>query len=600
MLYTHLLYFLVAIFIFSTNTPAVKPVLPLLWTLTALAAVYWGFARLAVRMFARSATGVAGYFSSEKRLSFLSVLVFAGCVYFLDLKYYLSPLSVGGLLPVLADAGGLGCFFLLLALMWLAARPSYQRLFQCSYTRGAFVRLNIKANLPIVLPWLTLSLVFDGLLLLPVPGLEDVLRSSWGEFALFALFLVFLTFVFPPLVRTLWGCTPLPPGPLRERLLAFCRSQGFDTEVYVWPLFEGQTLTAGIMGIVPRLRYLLITPALLETLNEEELDSVLAHEIGHVRHRHVLLYVTLLLGFSLLAGAVAKPLPHLILSSDFFYCLLSHLSVPPDNVLSILASLPLLLLLLIYFRFVFGYFVRNFERQADAYVFQALNTGWPLIRAFEKIILFGGGSRKEKNWHHFGIGERIDFLQQCEHDRSLICRHNRGLRRHLIAYCVCIGLGTFALQQTDAGKLPEVYETKYAEAVLLQKARQEPGNSLWLVYLGDLLQNRQMEQQAIETYEKALTLTPMSAEINNNLAWLLITSQDKSLRNPERALTLAQTAVLLKERGFILDTLATAYWANGLIEEAVANQLKAIRLDPKNRAYYQRQIEKFQHQRWDE
>ena len=39
------------------------------------------------------------------------------------------------------------------------------------------------------------------------------------------------------------------------------------------------------------------------------------------------------------------------------------------------ATAPVLLLMLVYFRFVFGYFIRNFERQADAYVFRAVGTG---------------------------------------------------------------------------------------------------------------------------------------------------------------------------------------------------------------------------------
>ena len=600
MLYTNLLYFLVAIFVFSTNTPAARPALPLLWTLAALAAVYWGFYCLAIRMFNRSTAGVAGYFSVEKKLSFLAVLVFTVCIYLLDLKYYLKPLSLRGMLPVLTDAAGLGFFFLLLSMIWLAGRPSYQRLFQRSYSRRALAGANIKANLPIVLPWLTLSLVFDCLLLLPIPGLASILRSAWGELVLFALFLFFLTLVFPPLVRWLWGCTPLPPGPQRDRLLAFCRSQHFDTKMYIWPLFEGQVLTAGIMGIVPGLRYLLVTPALLETLNEEELDSVLAHEIGHVKHRHVLLYVLLFLGFSLLAGTAAKPLPHLILSNDFFYSLLAHLSLTPGSLLGVLAALPIFILLLIYFRFIFGYFVRHFERRADAHVFRAVGTGTPLIHAFEKILLFGGGSREEKNWHHFGIGERIDFLQRCEQDRSLIDRHGRRLRLHLIAYCACIALSVFFLQRIDIGNLSEGYEMKYAEAVLLQKVRQEPGNSLRLMHLGDFLQRHKMERRAIEAYEKALALTPLNAELNNNLAWLLVTAQDKDVRDPERALFLAQTAVLLKKSGYIFDTLATAYWANGLVEEAVITQMKAIRLDPKNKAFYQEQIEKFRQQRWGE
>lgn len=600
MLYNNLLYFLVVIFVFSTNTPAAKPALVPLVALAVFVLTAWGFARVASRMYARANTGPTAYFAVEKKLSILAVLVFVGYVYLLDLKYYLGPLSLGGRVPALVDIAGLGCFFLLLVLMWRAARHRYQQIVQRTYTSYAFVRSNFKANLPIVLPWLILSLLFDGLRAVPLPGVTALFRSPWGDIALYVLFLSFLVVVFPPLVRSLWGCTPLPPGPLRDRLQAFCRTQGFHSEIYFWPLFEGQVLTAGIMGIVPKLRYLMITPALLETLSEEELDSVLAHEIGHVKHLHLVLYIVLFLGFSLFAGAAAKTLPYLILSSDLFYRILPHLPFAPENLLGVLATVPLLLLMVLYFRFVFGAFIRNFERQADAYVFRALGTGWPLIRSFEKIALLSGGNRDEKNWHHFGIGERIDFLARCERDRSLVVRHDRKLRFALVGYCLCIGLATFALQRIDVDKLSEGYETKYAEAVLLQKVRQEPDNSLWWLYLGDFLQSRKLERKAVDAYEKALQLTPTSAEINNNLAWLLLTAQEKTLRNPERALALARTAVLLKERGFILDTLATAYWANGLIEEAVALEYRAIRLDPEHRVYFQGQIEKFRSQRWSD
>jgi Zn-dependent protease with chaperone function len=600
MLYNNLIYFLVVIFVFSTNTPAAKPPLPPILTLAAFVASAWGFSRIASRMFSRSASGSTAYFSVEKRLSILAVLVFMGFVYLLDLKYYLAPISLGGSLPVLADVAGLGCFFLLLVLMWRAARLRYQQIFQRSYSSWAFVWSNFKVNLPIILPWLTLSLVFDALLALPFPELVKALRSPWGDLVLFILFLFFLVLVFPPLVRSLWGCTPLPPGPLRDRVLTFCRAQGFHSEIYTWPLFEGQVLTAGIMGIVPKLRYLMVTPALLEILSEDELDSVLAHEIGHVKHLHLILYIALFLGFSLFAGAVAKPLPHLILSSDLFYGMLPRLPLAPENLLGLLVTAPLLLLLLIYFRFVFGYFIRNFERQADAFVFRALGSSQSLIRSFEKIALFSGGNRDEKNWHHFGIGERIDFLKRCEQDRNLVKQHGRKLRLSLFCYGVCIGLTLLVAHRFDVSNISEGYEIRYAEAVLLQKVRQEPDNSLWLMYLGDFLQSRKMERKAVDAYEKALQLTPKSAEINNNLAWLLVTAQDKTIRDPERALALARTAALLKENGYIIDTLATAYWANGLVEEAVAAQIKAIRLDPNNRAYYQNQLEKFRKQRWGE
>jgi len=597
MLYSNLLYFLVAIFVLSTNTPPHQPLIPPPWALAFFVMITWSFARLARRMFARAAIGPTRYFAVEKKLSILAVLVFMVFVYGLDLKYYLNPLSLGDRLPALADIAGLGCFFLLLTILWVKAKPRYEELFHCAYTSYGFVRSNIKANLPFVLPWLILSLLFDFLAILPFPALAELLRSPWGDLALFGMFLFFLVLAFPPLVRWLWGCTPLPPGPLRDRLVGFCRRQGFHSDILSWPLFEGQMLTAGIMGIVPKLRYLMISPALLEALSEDEIDSVLAHEIGHVKRLHLVLYIVLFLSFSLLAGALAALLPHFILANDLFYRLLPLLPVTAENLLGVLATVPLLLFMILYFRFLFGFFIRNFERQADAYVFKALGTSRPLIASFEKISLLSGNNREEKNWHHFGIGERIDFLRQCEQDRSRIRRHDRKLHVSLALYFMVVGLLLLTLHQVDAGKISAGYETKYAEAVLLEKARQEPENSLWLIYLGDFLQSRKMEKKAVDAYDRALKISPMNAEVNNNLAWLLLTAQDKSLRNPERALTLARTAVLLKEQGHVLDTLALAYWANGLTEEAVATELKALRLDPENRAYYEAQLERFQRRR---
>ncbi|MDY0390145.1 MAG: M48 family metalloprotease [Desulfobulbus oligotrophicus] len=600
MIYNNLFYFLVVIFTVSTNSAAAQPSFSVLWTLVLMVAVAWAYAQAASRLFARTGVSSSGYFSAEKRLSILAVAIFVAWVYLLDLKYYLEPLSFAGRLPVLVDIAGLGCFFLLMALMWRAARPRYQQIFQRQYTTMGFIWSNCKVNLPIVLPWLVLSLVFGGLQMLPFPELTEIFRSPWADLIFFVTFVIFLMLAFPPLVKVLWGCRPLPVGPLNDRLNAFSSRLGFSADIYLWPLFEGQVLTAAILGVVPKLRYLLITPALLEALTTDELNSVLAHEIGHVKHRHLLLYMALFLGFSLFAGAVVKHLPYLVLSSEVFYQLLAHIPAAPENVLGVAVAGPLLLLMLFYFRFVFGYFIRHFERQADAYVFQAMGTGWPLISAFEKIALLSGGNKEEKNWHHFGIGERIDFLQRSEHDRGLISRHAHKLHVALVVYGTVLAMAIMGLQQVDSSKLAKGYETRYAEAVLLQKARQEPENSLWLLYLGDFLQSRQLEQRAIHTYEEALKVTPMSAELNNNLAWLLLTAQDHALRNPRQALTLARTAALIKEHGYILDTLATACWANGLLEEAVSVQMKAIRLDPENRVYYQKQLERFRTQRYQE
>ncbi|NOQ46029.1 MAG: M48 family metalloprotease [Desulfobulbaceae bacterium] len=599
MIYNNLLFFLVVIFVFSTDTPPQEPWLSSFVALPLFFLVLYVFSRIAGKVYGRSGTAAsAGYFAAEKKLSVLAVILFTFTVYVLDLKYYLQALSLGGSLPVLENIAGLAVFFLLLSIMWLHGRTVYQVLFQCRYTGSGFVISNIKANMPIVLPWLVLSFVFDLLTALPFPGFQKILNAPWGDLILFGVFVVFLSLFFPPLVRRLWNCKPMPAGPMRRKIEDFCRQQGFSSEILYWPLFEGQVLTAGIMGIVPRFRYLLVTPALLAALGDEELDSVLAHEIGHVKKMHLVLYIVLFLGFSILAGAVIEPLPYLILGNDFFYRLLGWLHTSPDTLLAVLGVAPLLIFMVIYFRFIFGYFIRNFERQADLYVFKAQGTSHPLVSSFEKIAVLSGNIRDQKSWHHFGIGERVDFLEKCEHNRAIIRRHDQKVYLSLAGYFIFIAAIVFGLQQVDLDKLAAGYEVKYTEAVLQQKLRQEPGNSLWLLLLGDLMQGREMEKKAVDAYEQALALAPMSAEVNNNLAWMLLTAKDGSLRDPARALTLARSAALLKEEGYILDTLAMAFWANGLVQEAMAAEVKAARVDPSNRKYYQTQLEKFKRESW--
>ncbi len=601
MIYNNLIYFLVVIFVFSTSTTPQAPWLAPYYGLPLFAVLLFYFYRIAGRWYCGALQGASrAYFSAEKKLSILAVILFTASVFIFDLKYYLAPLSLGGSLPILENLAGLAVFFLFLSLMWLQARPAYQVLFHRRYTAVGFVLSNIKANLPIVLPWLVLSLVFDLLATLPSPRLQELLNSPWGNLILFLVFIVFLSLLFPPLVRRLWNCRPMEPGPLRTEIEQFCRSQDFSSEILYWPLFEGQVLTAGIMGMVPKFRYLLVTQALLSVLDREELESVLAHEIGHVKKYHLVLYLLLFLGFSLLVSALAEPLPTLMLGSDWFYWLLGRFPVSPEGLLIFLSAVSLLVMMVLYFRFLFGYFIRNFERQADLNVFKAQGTSLPLIRSFEKIAAMSGNIRDQKSWHHFGIGQRIDFLEKCERDRSNIKRHDRKVYVSLVAYFVLVGSLSWSMHSVDADRLARGYELRYAQAVLEQKLEKEPSNSLWLQLLGDLMQENKMEKKAIEAYEKALMLSPMKPDLANNMAWLLLTAKDKSLRDPVRALTLARLASTLKEQGHILDTLATALWANGQVEEAIRTEIKAARMDPDHVRYYQEQAEKFTAESWED
>lgn len=592
-MYTNLLLFLIAIFLFSVDGVPDTPFLTASVALPLLIILPLVYNQIAHRLFARNPGSTALYFKAEKILSVLALIFFAATLYLCDPKYYLTMLPLAGRLPSLVSFGGLLLFVFYLTLMWRAGRSRYQRIFGRKHTSVSFVLANIKANLPIVLPWVILSLFYDLAALIPSPAVQSLVGSSWGDLLFFALFVVFVLLFFPPLVKRLWGCTPLPEGALREHLEAFSAGLGVKGDFYLWPLFEGRVLTAAVMGILPGRRYILMTPALLETMTLAELEAIIAHEIGHVKLRHLLLYLFLIGGFSLFAALLAEPMIHFFLSLGLTHKLMLTSGFAAEDVITFVGALPLLLLLLFYFRFIFGYFIRNFERQADLYSLQSVGSSRPLVAAFEKISLMSGNIKEQKNWHHFGIGERIDCLEEAERKPQYIARHNRKVRNSLLTYVAVLLLAVGGVQMIPIESFSQRYQQRFAEAALIQRAAQEPDHALWQRLIGDLMISKNLEEKALSAYAKAFSLDPSSPEVMNNYAWLLLTSENLELRDPAKALTLARAAATLAPKGYVLDTLATAYWANGLVEEAVRVEKEAIAVDPANARLYQARIHSF-------
>ena len=93
-----------------------------------------------------------------------------------------------------------------------------------------------------------------------------------------------------------------------------------------------------------------------------------------------------------------------------------------------------------------------------------------------------------------------------------------------------------------------------------------------------LLSNRFSE--AIEQYQKTLSLAPRSVVARNNLAWLLATCADPSLRDTQRAIQLAEEADQLAngKSSLVLHTLSTAYGESGQSVKALEVANRALQL----------------------
>ncbi len=98
--------------------------------------------------------------------------------------------------------------------------------------------------------------------------------------------------------------------------------------------------------------------------------------------------------------------------------------------------------------------------------------------------------------------------------------------------------------------------------------------------LGNALLRKGALREAIAHYEQALAIAPEDPHSRNNIAWVLATASDASIRDGTRAVGFAQEAVQLsggREPGF-LRTLAAAYAESGRFSEAFAAAQQAAAL----------------------
>jgi tetratricopeptide (TPR) repeat protein len=119
-----------------------------------------------------------------------------------------------------------------------------------------------------------------------------------------------------------------------------------------------------------------------------------------------------------------------------------------------------------------------------------------------------------------------------------------------------------------------------ARASFENALRRAPQSAELHYYLGLALQQQGALAEAISAYRRASALDSNLAFAANNLAWILATAADATLRQPDEAVTLAQRALELSggQDPAYLDTLAAAYAAAGRFDDAVQTVAKALEL----------------------
>ena len=129
-----------------------------------------------------------------------------------------------------------------------------------------------------------------------------------------------------------------------------------------------------------------------------------------------------------------------------------------------------------------------------------------------------------------------------------------------------------------AGALIDSGQDEEAKTILAPILESEPNNAAAHAALALALQHEKRETEAVAGFRWALQLDPGRLATANNLAWILATSADPAIRDPEEAVRLGEMACqgAANANPAFLDTLGVAYAAAGRFEEAVRTEEKAI------------------------
>jgi hypothetical protein len=201
------------------------------------------------------------------RQSIASILLFGINIYGLNLPSFFINLAVFSTIPTFLALIFLGIFIFYLSIIWAFAHKPYKLLYKTDDSRQSYVWSNITFSIPVLLPWLFLSGILDFINSLPFELPKQLLATTEGQVIYFLIFLFGVAIIGPAIIQKFWRCKPLENGPDRNRIEFLCKKAGLKyANILYWPAFGSRMITAGVMGLIKKFRYILVTGPLQSTL----------------------------------------------------------------------------------------------------------------------------------------------------------------------------------------------------------------------------------------------------------------------------------------------------------------------------------------------
>lgn len=238
-------------------------------------------------------------------------------------------------------------------------------------------------------------------------------------------------FLFSPLIlRRVLHTQRLADSPLRHRLEMLCQNAGLRCrDILLWRT-QNNLGNAAVMGLIAPLRYVILSDLLLSTLTDEQIEAVFAHELGHVRHKHLAWFLAFFAG----ASAVLY-----VLENAAGWALGPHL--PQGQWVGISGGVVSAAVLLL----GFGALSRRFERQADVFAARLIQRSIdpthstpPLpagpmgsavfASALQRIAWVNNISVAAPNWTHGSIANRMRYIRRLGRNPAEVALFDRKIK----------------------------------------------------------------------------------------------------------------------------------------------------------------------------
>jgi len=212
---------------------------------------------------------------------------------------------------------------------------------------------------------------------------------AWALFmALFILLAQLAPIVLFPIF---YKFEPLDNEDLRRRLVVLSERAGTQVRgVYRWKLSEKSKKANAALTGLGATRRIILADTLLDNYTAEEIEAVLAHELGHHVHRHILKSIFVQAAIALFGFWAANWVLHYAVDQQMFEELSDFADMPLLALVSVVLSFLLMPALNAYSRFN--------ERQADRYAFESISSVEPFITSMNKLAEQNLAERTPSKW----------------------------------------------------------------------------------------------------------------------------------------------------------------------------------------------------------